>query len=122
MSNQHRLSTTASSSTSTKSTSSSSSTTLPSSSKSSSSTLTPSSPIDKFPPSSSLWDSDSDSDGWQDMPIVHTDELRGGLDEEDQRRYHYRVNESGSSGDGSGSEGGGSRRGNATGTTLDTDE
>ncbi|KAJ3878473.1 hypothetical protein F5051DRAFT_351910, partial [Lentinula edodes] len=50
------------------------------------------------------------------MPIVHTDELRGGLDEEDQRRYHYRVNEEGS---GSGSRGGG---GNATGTTLDTDE
>ncbi|KAJ3846058.1 hypothetical protein EV368DRAFT_14031, partial [Lentinula lateritia] len=58
---------------------------------------------------------DSDDDGWQDMPIVHTDELRGGLDEEDQRRYHYRVNESGSGGEGSGS-------GNATGTTLDTDE
>ncbi|KAJ3912198.1 hypothetical protein F5877DRAFT_2602, partial [Lentinula edodes] len=58
---------------------------------------------------------DSDSDGWQDMPIVHTDELRGGLDEEDQRRYHYRVNEGG--GGGSGSSGG-----NATGTTLDTDE
>ncbi|KAJ3888975.1 hypothetical protein GG344DRAFT_52602 [Lentinula edodes] len=120
MSNPHRLSTTTSSFTSSSSTlpSSSSSTPLPSStapSKSSSSTLTPSSPIDKFPHSLDTWDSDSDSDGWQDMPIVHTDELRGGLDEEDQRRYHYRVNEGGS-------RGSGSKGGNATGTTLDTDE
>ncbi|KAJ3925778.1 MAG: hypothetical protein NXY57DRAFT_979385 [Lentinula lateritia] len=98
MSNQHRLSTTASS-------------TFTSTTKSSFAT---SSPIDKFP--SDTWDtaSDSDSDGWQDMPIVHTDELRGGLDEEDQRRYHYRVNESGISE--------GNEVGNATGTTLDTDE
>ncbi|KAJ4470367.1 hypothetical protein C8J55DRAFT_185404 [Lentinula edodes] len=126
MSNPHRLSTTTTASSFT-------STTLPSSSKSSSSTLTPSSPIDKFPPSSSIWDSDSDSDGWQDMPIVHTDELRGGLDEEDQRRYHYRVNEGGSGGKGEGREGREGREGgggegsrggggNATGTTLDTDE
>ncbi|KAH7868552.1 uncharacterized protein C8R40DRAFT_823611 [Lentinula edodes] len=128
MSDHHRFSTTT--------TASQSSNPLNSSTKSSSSsTLTPSSPIDKFPPSSSLCDSDSDSDGWQDMPIVHTDELRGGLDEEDQRRYHYRVNEGGSGGsasggggkgEGSGSVGGGeggSRGGgNATGTTLDTDE
>ncbi|KAJ4464284.1 hypothetical protein C8R41DRAFT_872181 [Lentinula lateritia] len=86
MSNNHQFSTTASTTKSTTLTTSSSS-----------STLTPSSPIDTFPPSSSTWDttSDSDDDGWQDMPIVHTDELRGGLDEEDQRRYHYRVNEAG---------------------------
>ncbi|KAJ3811254.1 hypothetical protein F5876DRAFT_64926 [Lentinula aff. lateritia] len=37
--------------------------------------------------------SDSDSNGWQDMPIVYTDSLRGELDEEDQRRYHYLGNE-----------------------------
>ncbi|KAJ4470995.1 hypothetical protein C8R41DRAFT_851400 [Lentinula lateritia] len=94
MSNPHRLSTTPASTTK--------------------SSFATSSPIDKFPPSSSTWDSDSDDDGWQDMPIVHTDSLRGGLDEEDQRRYHYKVNESGISE--------GNEVGNATGTTLDTDE
>ncbi|KAJ3805159.1 hypothetical protein F5876DRAFT_82106 [Lentinula aff. lateritia] len=111
MSNHHRVSTT------TTTTASSSSSNIP----------TPPSPIDKFPHSLDTWDSDSDDDGWQDMPIVHTDELRGGLDEEDQRRYHYRVNESGGSGgklgkEGSGGGGEGSGSGNATGTTLDTDE
>ncbi|PBK93585.1 hypothetical protein ARMGADRAFT_1012417, partial [Armillaria gallica] len=30
-----------------------------------------------------------DDDGWQDMPVVREDELKGGLDEEDQKRYHY---------------------------------
>ncbi|KAJ3859782.1 hypothetical protein EV359DRAFT_86025 [Lentinula novae-zelandiae] len=115
MSNHHRLASTLPSSTASSSSSKStksSSTTLPSSS--SKSTPTPSSPIDKFPPSSDTWDSDSDDDGWQDMPIVHTDSLRGGLDEEDQRRYHYKVNENGISE--------GNEVGNATGTTLDTDE
>ncbi|KAJ3859784.1 hypothetical protein EV359DRAFT_67867 [Lentinula novae-zelandiae] len=61
-------------------------------------TSSSSSPIDKFPPSSwDTWDSDDndndDNDGWQDIPIVHTDELRGGLDDEDRRIYHYRVDE-----------------------------
>ncbi len=32
---------------------------------------------------------DDDDDGWQDMPVVREDELKGGLDEEDQKRYHY---------------------------------
>ncbi|KAH7868550.1 uncharacterized protein C8R40DRAFT_1177723 [Lentinula edodes] len=37
------------------------------------------SPIDKFPPSSSdIWDSDNDN-GWQDMPVMNMDELRGTL-------------------------------------------
>ncbi|KAJ3811251.1 hypothetical protein F5876DRAFT_64924 [Lentinula aff. lateritia] len=64
------------------------------------------------------------------MPIVHTDKLQEGLDEEDQRRYHYCVNKEGSSNklgeegregnvSGNRNRGGG---GNATGTTLDTDE
>ncbi|KAJ4463801.1 hypothetical protein C8J55DRAFT_557670 [Lentinula edodes] len=74
MSNHHRLSTTT---TASSSSSKSSSTTASKSSSSTSSTLTPSSPIDKFPHSLDTWDSDSDSDGWQDIPIVHTDELRG---------------------------------------------
>ncbi|KAK0501045.1 hypothetical protein EDD18DRAFT_1147168 [Armillaria luteobubalina] len=34
-------------------------------------------------------DDDDDDDGWQDMPVVREDELKGGLDEEDQKRYHY---------------------------------
>ncbi|KAJ4465456.1 hypothetical protein J3R30DRAFT_3743736 [Lentinula aciculospora] len=61
--------------------------------------------------------SSSDESGWEDMPIVYVDEMRGGLDEEDQRRYHYRPDESASGRGRPGNEGG-----NATGTTLDTDE
>ncbi|KAJ3979422.1 hypothetical protein F5890DRAFT_1449242, partial [Lentinula detonsa] len=58
-----------------------------------------------------------DDEGWEDMPIVRRDEVRGGLDEEDQRRYGYRVRE-----EEDGGEGGGGRGGNATGMKLDTDE
>ncbi|KAM5539970.1 hypothetical protein V8D89_006473 [Ganoderma adspersum] len=33
---------------------------------------------------------DDDDEGWQDMPIVRADDdLAGGLDEEDQKKYHY---------------------------------
>ncbi|KAK0463323.1 hypothetical protein IW261DRAFT_1625966 [Armillaria novae-zelandiae] len=32
---------------------------------------------------------DDDNNGWQDMPVVQEDELKGGLDEEDQKQYHY---------------------------------
>ncbi|KAL0567305.1 hypothetical protein V5O48_014689 [Marasmius crinis-equi] len=32
---------------------------------------------------------DDDEEGWQDMPVVHEDTIRGGLDEEDQKKYHY---------------------------------
>ncbi|KAJ3803955.1 hypothetical protein F5876DRAFT_84045 [Lentinula aff. lateritia] len=68
----------------------------------------------QIPPSSwDTWDSDKDDnddddgwqlddDGWQDLPIVHTDELRGGLDEEDQRKYLHRVNASASASGGGG--------------------
>ncbi|KAJ4463279.1 hypothetical protein C8J55DRAFT_494468 [Lentinula edodes] len=74
-----------------------------------------SSPIDKFPPSSwDTWDSeDNDNDGWQDMPIVHTDQLRGGLDDENRRIYHYWVNEEAGSSK-LGSKGGVGGGGNAT--------
>jgi hypothetical protein len=30
-----------------------------------------------------------DEEEWQDMPVVREDELRGGLDEEDQKKYRY---------------------------------
>ncbi|KAJ4463919.1 hypothetical protein C8J55DRAFT_610187 [Lentinula edodes] len=87
-------------------------------------TSSSSSPIDKFPPLSwDMWDledNDNDNDGWQDMPIVLTDELTGGLDDENQRIYHYWVNEEAGSSK-LGSEGGVGGGGNATGTmTLDT--
>lgn len=36
---------------------------------------------------------DDDDDGWQDMPVVRDDDLANGLDEEDQKRYHYRPPE-----------------------------
>ncbi|KAJ3767873.1 hypothetical protein FB446DRAFT_753526 [Lentinula raphanica] len=87
-------------------------------------TVRPSSPIDSFP--TDIWD--SDEEGWEDMPIVYEDELKGGLDEEDQRRYHYRPNSDannvGDSGGNAGSIGrkGNVGAGNATGTTLNTDE
>jgi hypothetical protein len=32
---------------------------------------------------------DDDEDGWQDMPVVREDEFASGLDEEDQKKYHY---------------------------------
>ncbi len=33
---------------------------------------------------------DDDDDGWQDMPVVRSDDFANGLDEEDQNKYHYR--------------------------------
>lgn len=33
---------------------------------------------------------DDDDDGWQDMPIIRDDDIANGLDEEDQKRYHYK--------------------------------
>ncbi|KAH7867716.1 uncharacterized protein C8R40DRAFT_1075398 [Lentinula edodes] len=47
------------------------------------------------------------------MPIVHTDQLRGGLDDEDRRIYHYWVNEEAGSSK-LGSKGGVGGGGNAT--------
>ncbi|KIK62267.1 hypothetical protein GYMLUDRAFT_42206 [Collybiopsis luxurians FD-317 M1] len=70
---------------------------------------------------------DDDDEGWQDMPVVHQDEIRGGLDEEDQKKYHYRPQSetkyASSSGTVSSLNTSGAKVvGNATGTTLDTDE
>ncbi|KAG7100211.1 hypothetical protein E1B28_001986 [Marasmius oreades] len=42
------------------------------------------------PPEKNVFDfTDDDEDGWQDMPVVREDTIRGGLDEEDQKKYHY---------------------------------
>jgi hypothetical protein len=69
---------------------------------------------------------DDDDEGWQDMPVVLEDKLRGGLDEEDQRRYHYKPQTEKAKISGSGTSSlnsiGTKSVGNATGKTLDTDE
>ncbi|KAK4687619.1 hypothetical protein P7C73_g2499, partial [Tremellales sp. Uapishka_1] len=36
------------------------------------------------------WPDVDDDDGWQDMPVVRSDDNPLGLDEEDQKRYHYK--------------------------------
>ena len=36
---------------------------------------------------------DDDDDGWQDMPIIRSDDIAGGFDEEDQKKYHYKAQE-----------------------------
>ncbi|KAL6304838.1 hypothetical protein BKA93DRAFT_825445 [Sparassis latifolia] len=54
-----------------------------------------------------------DDDGWQDMPVVRNDEFASGLDEEDQRKYHYVAPERKERPSGG--------AGNATGNLLDVD-
>ncbi|WWD16611.1 hypothetical protein CI109_101039 [Kwoniella shandongensis] len=41
-------------------------------------------------PAVHTWPDVDDDDGWQDMPVVRSDDNPFGLDEEDQKRYHYR--------------------------------
>ncbi|KAG6836550.1 hypothetical protein H0H93_006857 [Arthromyces matolae] len=53
---------------------------------------------------------DDDEDGWQDMPVVREDEFAGGLDEEDQKKYHYQPSAKGP------------RAANATGNLIDVDD
>ncbi|KAI0688129.1 hypothetical protein BC835DRAFT_1285331 [Cytidiella melzeri] len=55
---------------------------------------------------------DDDDDGWQDMPIVRSDDIANGLDEEDQKKYHYKAPEKQESAAGTS---------NATGNLLDVD-
>lgn len=55
---------------------------------------------------------DDDDDGWQDMPIVRGDDIANGLDEEDQKKYHYKPPEKRDSNAGTS---------NATGNLLDVD-
>lgn len=54
---------------------------------------------------------DDDDDGWQDMPVVRDDDPSNALDEEDQKKYHYRPPEKRDS----------IGTSNATGNLLDVD-
>ncbi|KAI0053398.1 DUF726-domain-containing protein [Auriscalpium vulgare] len=72
------------------------------------------------PPIESLFDADDD-EGWEDMPIVREADdfagVAGGLDDEDQKKYHYvpqAKKDLGAVGVAAGA-------GNATGTILDVD-
>lgn len=56
---------------------------------------------------------DDGDDGWQDMPVIRSDDFANGLDEEDQKKYHY-VAPSPKSLDGP--------QGNATGNLIDFDD
>lgn len=58
---------------------------------------------------------EDDEGGWQEMPVVKDDEFAGGLDEEDQRKYHY-VPKRALSPDAHAHSGG-----NATGNLIDVD-
>lgn len=53
---------------------------------------------------------DDDDEGWQDMPIVREDTFASGLDEEDQKKYHYQPSAKGAS------------AANATGNLIDVDD
>ncbi|KAF8816142.1 DUF726-domain-containing protein [Phlegmacium glaucopus] len=53
---------------------------------------------------------DDDDDGWQDMPIVREDTFASGLDEEDQKKYHYQPSAKGKT------------AANATGNLIDIDD
>jgi hypothetical protein len=58
---------------------------------------------------------DDDDEGWEDMPVVRDkDEFAGGLDEEDQKRYHYQTPVK--------KDVGGPSAGNATGNLIDFDD
>ncbi len=74
-------------------------------------------PIPPSPPPS-FADIFDDEGGWEDMPIVRDSDdfagVAGGLDQEDQRKYHYNPQ---SRKDGQRGEG----AGNATGALLDVD-
>ena len=44
-------------------------------------------PVARIEPISDIFN--DDDDGWQEMPIVREDKDASGLDEEDQKKYHY---------------------------------
>ncbi|KAH9950963.1 DUF726-domain-containing protein [Amylocystis lapponica] len=56
---------------------------------------------------------DDDEEGWQDMPVVRQDDFALGLDEEDQKKYHYVPPDKKETSSGTAS--------NATGNLLDVD-
>ncbi|KAG6845580.1 hypothetical protein H0H87_007259 [Tephrocybe sp. NHM501043] len=62
------------------------------------------------PISPNIFDDDDDDEGWQEMPIVREDEFASGLDEEDQKKYHYQPSAKGA------------RAANATGNLIDIDD
>lgn len=68
-------------------------------------------PTSLAPPPNIFDDVDDDDDGWQDMPVVREDEFAGGLDEEDQRKYHYQPSAKGKT-----------TAANATGNLIDVDD
>ncbi|KAJ7894560.1 hypothetical protein B0H13DRAFT_2035994 [Mycena leptocephala] len=56
------------------------------------------------------FDMDDDDEGWEDMPVVREDRDASGLDEEDQKKYHYVPSAKGTTAV------------NATGNLIDFDE
>ena len=64
------------------------------------------------PQDAAFFDLDDD-EGWEDMPVVREDEFAGGLDEEDQKKYHYKPQDK--------KEGAPKGGGNALGEVLDVD-
>ncbi|KAJ3511532.1 hypothetical protein NLJ89_g4039 [Agrocybe chaxingu] len=66
-------------------------------------------PVTTFPPHKDVFD-DDDDDGWQDMPIIREDTSLSGMDEEDQKRYHYQPSAKGKT------------AANATGNLIDVDD
>ncbi|KAG5644092.1 hypothetical protein DXG03_009111 [Asterophora parasitica] len=66
-------------------------------------------PVAPISPTPHVFD-DDDDEGWQDMPIVREDEFASGLDEEDQKKYHYQPSAKGTS------------AANATGNLIDVDD
>nr|GAT51735.1 predicted protein [Mycena chlorophos] len=46
-------------------------------------------PVAPIAPIGSFDIDDDDDEGWEDMPVVREDHSLSGLDEEDQRKYHY---------------------------------
>jgi hypothetical protein len=55
---------------------------------------------------------DDDDDGWQDMPVIRSDDFANGLDEEDQKKYKYVAPSKALDGP----------KGNATGNLIDFDD
>jgi len=67
-------------------------------------------PVSSFPPPKDIFDDDDDDDGWQDMPVVREDTNASGLDEEDQKKYHYQTSAKSKT------------AANATGNLIDVDD
>lgn len=61
-------------------------------------------------PPTNVFDIEDDDEGWQDMPVVREDEFASGLDDEDQKKYHYVPSAKGKSAV------------NATGNLIDVDD